>query len=64
MGWNVITVWECQLKPTVREQTLLEVEYWINHAYLERFRKKAVKPYEMVENSPSVAAEGEMEYGK
>ena len=64
MGWNVITVWECQLKPAVREQTLLEIEYWINHAYLERFRKKAVKPYGVVENSPSVAAEGSVGYEK
>lgn len=62
MGWNVLTVWECQLKPTVREQTLLEIEYWINHAYLERFRKKNVKPYEINEYSPSVAAEGGSEY--
>ena len=22
MGWNVLTIWECQLKPAVREQTL------------------------------------------
>ncbi|MCM1170301.1 MAG: very short patch repair endonuclease [Bacteroides sp.] len=45
MGWHVMTIWECQLKPAVRKQTLLGVEYWINHAYLERFRQKAVKPY-------------------
>ncbi len=63
MGWNVITVWECQLKPAVREQVLSEIEYWINHAYLERLRKKVVKPYGMAENSPSMAAEGEVGYG-
>ena len=63
-GWNVITVWECQLKSAVREQTLLEIEYWINHAYLERFRKKAVKPYAEVENSPSMAAESSIGYKK
>lgn len=65
MGWNVITVWECQLKPAVRERTLHEVEYWINHAYLDRFRsKKKVKPYEAMLNSPSVAAEGVVGYGQ
>lgn len=63
MGWNVITIWECQLKPTVREQTLLELEYWINHAYLERFRKKAPQPYAEAESTPAIAAEGEVEYG-
>ena len=64
MGWSVLTVWECQLKPAVREQTLLEIEYWINHTYLERFKKKGVKPYEINESAPSIAAEGEVEYGK
>lgn len=39
MGWSVITVWECQLKSAVRQQTLLEIEYYINHTYLERFSR-------------------------
>lgn len=38
MGWKVMTIWECQLKPSVRRQTLLEMEYLINCSYLERFR--------------------------
>lgn len=62
MGWRVMTIWECQLKPAAREQTLLEMEYWINHTYLERFRQKTVKPYEPAEKCPGVAAEGEVEY--
>ena len=33
MGWKVMTIWECQLKPAVREQTLHEMEYWINHSF-------------------------------
>ncbi len=64
MGWRVMTIWECQLKPAVREQTLLEMEYWINHVYLERFKPKPLKVYEMEENSPSLAAEGEAGYGE
>ncbi len=66
LGWTVITVWECQLKPTVRENTLLELEYVINHSYLERLRKKNVKPYRLEENTNSlgVAAEGAVEYGR
>lgn len=59
MGWRVLTVWECQLKPAVRAQTLLEVEYWINHTYLERFRQKSAKPYEEQESVVQVAAEGQ-----
>ena len=67
MGWSVITVWECQLKSAVRAQTLAEVEYWINHAYLERFKPQAARPYRPVgdEDFPRVAAEEKAaEYGK
>lgn len=34
MGWNVITVWECQLKKNNVEQSMHEVEYWINRSLL------------------------------
>jgi DNA mismatch endonuclease, patch repair protein len=42
MGWRVMTVWECQLKPAVRQQTLREIEYWINKAYIEHRRPSQV----------------------
>lgn len=64
-GWSVITIWECQLKSAVRKQTLLEMEYYINHAYLERFRPKPVVPYNSErgeEQAPSMVAEGIVEY--
>lgn len=38
MGWAVITVWECQLKHSKREQTLKEIEYYINKSYLDHLR--------------------------
>ncbi len=60
MGWRVMTVWECQLKPAVRQQTLLEIEYHINHTYLERFKPNPVVSY----NIPPIVAEGEVEYEK
>ena len=59
-----MTIWECLLKPAVRAQTLREVEYWINHAYLERFRKKTPKTYELGESSSGMAADEETEYGE
>ncbi len=40
MGWSVMTIWECQLKPSVREQTLREMEYLINKRYLEKMGAK------------------------
>lgn len=66
MGWKVMTVWECQLKPAVRHQTLLEIEYHINHAYLERFKQRPAKSYrvEEEENTLGMVAEGDVEYGK
>lgn len=45
MGWHCITVWECQLKPKVREQTLESLAYTLNHIYL----KDRVRPYEIAE---------------
>jgi len=35
MGWAVITIWECQLKPAVQKQTLSELEYYIHKHYLD-----------------------------
>ncbi len=57
LGWKVMTVWECQLKSAIREQSLLEMEYWINHSYLEYFRKKSSKFYRVDEANLSVFAE-------
>lgn len=34
MGWHCITVWECQLKPAVREQTLESLAYTLNRIWL------------------------------
>ena len=35
MGWHCITVWECELKPAVREKTLESIAFTLNHIYLE-----------------------------
>lgn len=35
MGWHCMTIWECELKPKKREQTLLALEYTLNHIYLK-----------------------------
>ena len=64
MPINFMTVWECQLKSAVREKTLLEVEYWINHSYLERFKQKPFRIYDVEGASLPIVAEGYMKYGK
>lgn len=35
MGWHCITVWECELKPKVREQTLKALALTLNYIYLQ-----------------------------
>lgn len=64
MGWSVMTIWECQLKPAIRKNTLLEIEYHINHLFLDRLKQKLSKPYENDEsiNNGSIAAEDEIDY--
>ena len=35
MGWHCITLWECELKPQRREQTLKSLVYTLNHIFME-----------------------------
>lgn len=45
MGWNVITVWECQLKPAVREKTLQSLVLTLSKIELDLAGKKGKKQY-------------------
>ena len=55
MGWHCITVWECELKPSVREQTLDSIAFTLNHIWLQDH--SIPKPYESAEESLLKAAE-------
>ena len=35
MGWHCITVWECELKPAKREETLEALAYTLNRIWME-----------------------------
>lgn len=35
MGWHCISVWECELKPSMREQTLDSIAFTLNHIWLQ-----------------------------
>lgn len=62
MGWHCITVWECQLKPKVRNQTLESLAYTLNHIYLE---DREIKTYKIPEQDDSLmAAEPQSQYGE
>ena len=66
MGWSVITIWECQLKPAVRQRTLAGLEYYLNHNFLRIQRMKpSPKPYNMPGMEPEeslLAAEPQTGY--
>ena len=61
MGWHCITIWECQLKPVIREQTLESLAYTLNHIYLN---DRSVKLYEIQEDNQMLAAESDCDYMK
>ena len=50
-GWQVIVVWECQLKPDRIEQTMREVEVLLNENMLALYRHKPVA-YSFGEEEP------------
>ena len=54
MGWHCITIWECELKPKVREKTLESLGYTLNKIFLQDHR---VMHYELPEEEPMMVAE-------
>lgn len=44
MGWHCITVWECELKPAKREETLDSIAFTLNHIWLQNHGAKTI-PY-------------------
>ena len=61
MGWHSITIWECELKPKVREKTLESLAYTLNKIFLQ---DHSIRHYEIPEEVPMMAAEDTQEvYG-
>ena len=48
MGWHCITIWECELKPSVREKTLKSLVYTLNKIWLGD-HQAVVKDYPCLE---------------
>lgn len=59
MGWHCITIWECQLKPRARHQTLESLVYTLSCIFLE---DRKVKSYGEVEEKTLMAAESKTDY--
>ena len=54
MGWHCITVWECQLKPAVRERTLASLALTLNRIFL---RDHGICHYGLSEEEDAMVAE-------
>lgn len=65
LGWRTMVVWECQLKPAVREQTLAGIVYLLNGAFLDRYRNKSnpMDAYMVDDENVPMAAENGAVYG-
>ena len=61
MGWHTITVWECELKPAVRERTLQSLTYTLNMIYLQ---DHSIRRYDIPEEPHQMAAEERAECKK
>jgi DNA mismatch endonuclease (patch repair protein) len=58
MGWHCITVWECELKPSKREETLASIAFTLNHIWLQDYSKpKLYEPMEEESNMLKAAEE-------
>lgn len=44
MGWNSITIWECQLKPSCRQQTLESLAFMLNRLFLKNLKANKYAP--------------------
>lgn len=63
MGWHSITIWECELKPSKREETLKSLVYTLNKIWLED-HQAVVKAYPKLEEEEGMlkAAEDGIKY--
>ena len=63
-GWHVIVVWECQLTPKRRVETLRDLELALSHIVLERNGARPQSYPQPEEERPAIAAEPMAEYRK
>lgn len=59
-GWQVIVIWECQLKPALIDQTMREVELLLNENMLSLYRHKLIPYNTEEEEQMPMAAESQI----
>ena len=58
MGWHCITVWECELKPSKREETLDSLAFTLNRIWLQDHGARSIPyPQPEEEHNMPIAAE-------
>ena len=62
MGWHCITVWECELTPKKREETLESIAFTLNHIWLQDHQARVMTYPKQEEEDMQMpmAAEGEV----
>ena len=63
-GWQVIVLWECQLKPKKLEETMLQVEIQLHDFYLKTFNYRSKSYIHIEEENLPMVAEDPEEYGQ
>ena len=61
MGWHCITIWECELKPSKREQTLKSLAFTLNKIWLEEHAVIG-KPYPQLEEEDGMLKAAEEQF--
>ncbi len=59
MGWHCITVWECELTPQTREETLDAIAFTLNHIWLKDHGAKVAQLTPQLDEEMPMAAEDE-----
>jgi len=62
MGWHCITVWECELTPKRREETLESIAFTLNHIWLQDHRTFVQLYTEQEEDNQMPMAAEELDY--
>ena len=62
MGWHCITVWECELTPKRREETLESIAFTLNHIWLQNHRTFVQLYTEQEEDNQMPMAAEELDY--
>ena len=60
MGWHCITVWECELKPAKREETLDAIAFTLNHIWLRDHETARTYWHNEVDDEPMPMAAEEL----